>query len=285
MSEMMYNMCVGAVDPWSSVRQVTNPIYQTEPEPLPVAATNGRREEEVVVAPRPTNSFTNMEYVLQQPEDLPPPLPPKQKLAKHQPLKRSKALHLDNLVAASPDLPQTKPKQQGSQDSDTSGSRGDPESECTPPALPVRTSSGSRTATEEELAASVPEEPSSSQELGTPDSQSSLPESPLMSSSHSGDEDSDSSQESSSNNASSPPPLAKPPTTRLPSLPERTRFQHAEVDEPMPSHWEARIDSHGRVFFIDHLNRTTSWARPSQVQQPSNEIQRQQLDRRSVYCH
>uniref|UniRef100_A0A8C4DXY5 HECT-type E3 ubiquitin transferase n=1 Tax=Dicentrarchus labrax TaxID=13489 RepID=A0A8C4DXY5_DICLA len=27
--------------------------------------------------------------------------------------------------------------------------------------------------------------------------------------------------------------------------------------------WEARIDSHGRVFYVDHVNRTTTWQRPS----------------------
>ena len=29
--------------------------------------------------------------------------------------------------------------------------------------------------------------------------------------------------------------------------------------------WEARIDSHGRVFYVDHVNRTTMWQRPSQT--------------------
>ena len=57
--------------------------------------------------------------------------------------------------------------------------------------------------------------------------------------------------------------------TRLPSistLPLRTaRFQRIELpaqEEPLPAGWEARIDSHGRVFFIDHRTRTTSWQRP-----------------------
>ncbi|XP_035981079.1 E3 ubiquitin-protein ligase HECW1 isoform X3 [Fundulus heteroclitus] len=27
--------------------------------------------------------------------------------------------------------------------------------------------------------------------------------------------------------------------------------------------WEARVDSHGRVFYVDHVNRTTTWQRPS----------------------
>ncbi|XP_076361477.1 E3 ubiquitin-protein ligase HECW2-like isoform X1 [Tachypleus tridentatus] len=75
------------------------------------------------------------------------------------------------------------------------------------------------------------------------------------------------------------------PSTRLPSIPERTiRFQRVELEEPLPQNWEARIDTHGRIFYIDHLNRTTTWNRPTGSQQPSvgatNELQRQQLDRR-----
>lgn len=37
-------------------------------------------------------------------------------------------------------------------------------------------------------------------------------------------------------------------TTRLPSIPERTiRYQRVQLEEPLPPHWEARIDSHGRI--------------------------------------
>uniref|UniRef100_A0A671M5H6 HECT-type E3 ubiquitin transferase n=1 Tax=Sinocyclocheilus anshuiensis TaxID=1608454 RepID=A0A671M5H6_9TELE len=52
--------------------------------------------------------------------------------------------------------------------------------------------------------------------------------------------------------------------------------------------WEARIDSHGRIFYVDHVNRTTTWQRPTappapQVLQRSNSIQQmEQLNRRSV---
>ncbi|XP_042900847.1 E3 ubiquitin-protein ligase HECW2 isoform X2 [Parasteatoda tepidariorum] len=77
------------------------------------------------------------------------------------------------------------------------------------------------------------------------------------------------------------------PTTRLPSIPERTiRYQRVDLEEPLPPHWEARVDSHGRIFYIDHLNRTTTWAKPttSTSQQltlgTASELQRQQLDRR-----
>ncbi|KAB7502377.1 E3 ubiquitin-protein ligase HECW2 [Armadillidium nasatum] len=73
-------------------------------------------------------------------------------------------------------------------------------------------------------------------------------------------------------------------TTRLPSIPERTiKFQRVEIQPD----WEARIDSHGRIFYIDHVNRTTTWQRPSgnrsaqsQRTQSSDKLQRQQLDRR-----
>ncbi|XP_066942089.1 uncharacterized protein [Macrobrachium rosenbergii] len=80
-------------------------------------------------------------------------------------------------------------------------------------------------------------------------------------------------------------------TMRLPSIPERTvKFQRVEIqpgEEPLPINWEARIDSHGRIFYIDHVNRTTTWQRPSssdttqtQRAQSTDQLQRQQLDRR-----
>ncbi|CAI5674022.1 E3 ubiquitin-protein ligase HECW1 isoform X6 [Oreochromis niloticus] len=51
--------------------------------------------------------------------------------------------------------------------------------------------------------------------------------------------------------------------------------------------WEARIDSHGRVFYVDHVNRTTTWQRPSQATKCNHGIPRsgsthqmEQLNRR-----
>uniref|UniRef100_A0AAR2K425 HECT-type E3 ubiquitin transferase n=1 Tax=Pygocentrus nattereri TaxID=42514 RepID=A0AAR2K425_PYGNA len=50
--------------------------------------------------------------------------------------------------------------------------------------------------------------------------------------------------------------------------------------------WEARIDSHGRVFYVDHINRTTTWQRPTTAATPdglrrSSSIQQmEQLNRR-----
>ncbi|XP_043268257.1 E3 ubiquitin-protein ligase HECW2 [Venturia canescens] len=52
-------------------------------------------------------------------------------------------------------------------------------------------------------------------------------------------------------------------------------------EEPLPPSWEARIDSHGRVFYIDHVNRTTTWQRPGLAPRNTGcEMRRQQLDRR-----
>uniref|UniRef100_A0A8C4H2G6 HECT-type E3 ubiquitin transferase n=1 Tax=Dicentrarchus labrax TaxID=13489 RepID=A0A8C4H2G6_DICLA len=63
-----------------------------------------------------------------------------------------------------------------------------------------------------------------------------------------------------------------------------SRYQR--VDESLPPNWEARIDSHGRIFYVDHVNRTTTWQRPTappaqQTLQRSNSIQQmEQLNRR-----
>uniref|UniRef100_A0A8C1T475 HECT-type E3 ubiquitin transferase n=1 Tax=Cyprinus carpio TaxID=7962 RepID=A0A8C1T475_CYPCA len=52
------------------------------------------------------------------------------------------------------------------------------------------------------------------------------------------------------------------------------------------SDWEARIDSHGRVFYVDHINRTTTWQRPTSAATPdglrrSGSVQQmEQLNRR-----
>ena len=45
--------------------------------------------------------------------------------------------------------------------------------------------------------------------------------------------------------------------------------------------WEARIDSHGRVFYVDHINRITTWQRPgSSTTNTGSDLRFQQLDRR-----
>ncbi|XP_075969938.1 hecw ubiquitin protein ligase isoform X2 [Anticarsia gemmatalis] len=100
------------------------------------------------------------------------------------------------------------------------------------------------------------------------------------------------------NAVASPTPLRHMAGIRLPSIPERASRQMAltgdfpanmiggiiECEEPLPAGWEARMDSHGRVFYIDHINRTTTWQRPglngSTPRSPAPEVQRRQLDRR-----
>ncbi|XP_041977807.1 uncharacterized protein LOC121732085 isoform X2 [Aricia agestis] len=100
------------------------------------------------------------------------------------------------------------------------------------------------------------------------------------------------------NAVASPTPLRHMAGIRLPSIPERASRQMAltgdfpanmiggiiECEEPLPPGWEARMDSHGRVFYIDHINRTTTWQRPaangSAPRSPAPEVQRRQLDRR-----
>ncbi|AWP20977.1 putative E3 ubiquitin-protein ligase HECW1 [Scophthalmus maximus] len=57
------------------------------------------------------------------------------------------------------------------------------------------------------------------------------------------------------------PPVGNPPVLR-PSH-DLNHFP-AATDQALPPNWEARIDSHGRVFYVDHVNRTTTWQRPSQ---------------------
>lgn len=80
-----------------------------------------------------------------------------------------------------------------------------------------------------------------------------------------------------------------PPSSPLPKLPARRRYHRVEPnpgDEPLPSGWEARVDSHHRVFYIDHVNRTTTWEKPQSGQQSIHRRptissqQRQQMDRR-----
>lgn len=71
-------------------------------------------------------------------------------------------------------------------------------------------------------------------------------------------------------------------SSRLPSIPERARRVLPDQEDPLPPAWEARMDSHGRIFYIDHTTRTTSWQRPGAAAVGILGIgqHRQQLDRR-----
>ncbi|XP_016296099.1 E3 ubiquitin-protein ligase HECW1-like [Sinocyclocheilus anshuiensis] len=73
--------------------------------------------------------------------------------------------------------------------------------------------------------------------------------------------------------------------TQLPAF-RPDPHHHPSVDEPLPPNWEARIDSHGRVFYVDHVNRTTTWQRPSHaakcsgIRRSGSTHQMEQLNRR-----
>ncbi|XP_028288742.1 E3 ubiquitin-protein ligase HECW1-like [Parambassis ranga] len=58
---------------------------------------------------------------------------------------------------------------------------------------------------------------------------------------------------------------SSPPVGHLPVLRPSHDLNHfpAATDQALPPNWEARVDSHGRVFYVDHVNRTTTWQRPS----------------------
>ncbi|XP_053715342.1 E3 ubiquitin-protein ligase HECW1 isoform X1 [Synchiropus splendidus] len=89
---------------------------------------------------------------------------------------------------------------------------------------------------------------------------------------------------SSGDNIGLSPPVGHPPVLR-PSL-DLNHFP-AATDQVLPPNWEARVDSHGRVFYVDHVNRTTTWQRPSHTGKCSHGIPRsgstqqmEQLNRR-----
>ncbi|XP_047424432.1 E3 ubiquitin-protein ligase HECW1 isoform X2 [Mugil cephalus] len=80
-----------------------------------------------------------------------------------------------------------------------------------------------------------------------------------------------------------------PPVGHLPVLRPSHDLNHfpAATDQALPPNWEARVDSHGRVFYVDHVNRTTTWQRPSHGGKCSHGIPRsgstqqmEQLNRR-----
>ena len=93
------------------------------------------------------------------------------------------------------------------------------------------------------------------------------------------------------------PPIAIP---RLPYLPERSTYPvELKNGETLPPNWEARMDTYGRIFYIDHKNHTTTWQKPEGINSPStinsntvtnndyhqssrnkHQQERQQLDRR-----
>ena len=54
--------------------------------------------------------------------------------------------------------------------------------------------------------------------------------------------------------------------------PEETEISRTEVEqvesryeEPLPPGWEKQTDPTGRVYYINHTNRTTQWERPTEL--------------------
>ncbi|XP_056599683.1 E3 ubiquitin-protein ligase HECW1 isoform X2 [Triplophysa dalaica] len=82
-----------------------------------------------------------------------------------------------------------------------------------------------------------------------------------------------------------PLPCSHPAVSQLPAL-RPDPHHYPTIDEPLPPNWEARIDSHGRVFYVDHINRSTTWQRPTTAATPdglrrSGSVQQmEQLNRR-----
>ncbi|XP_068603839.1 E3 ubiquitin-protein ligase HECW1 [Brachionichthys hirsutus] len=80
-----------------------------------------------------------------------------------------------------------------------------------------------------------------------------------------------------------------PPVGHLPVLRPSHDLNHfpAATDPALPPNWEARIDSHGRVFYVDHVTRTTTWQRPGHggkrhhgIPRSGSNQQMEQLNRR-----
>ena len=42
-----------------------------------------------------------------------------------------------------------------------------------------------------------------------------------------------------------------------------TQTTTRERPQPLPSGWERRVDDRGRVYYVDHNTRTTTWQRPT----------------------
>lgn len=57
--------------------------------------------------------------------------------------------------------------------------------------------------------------------------------------------------------------------SKLPAIPSALgdpQQQLQGINVELPPNWEARLDAHGRVFYIDHERRTTTWHRPKSHQ-------------------
>ncbi|CAF0831399.1 unnamed protein product [Brachionus calyciflorus] len=48
-----------------------------------------------------------------------------------------------------------------------------------------------------------------------------------------------------------------------PSLNNSTQQQNSSNNSPLPSGWEQRFDQNGRIYYVDHVNKITTWIRPA----------------------
>lgn len=61
---------------------------------------------------------------------------------------------------------------------------------------------------------------------------------------------------------------SRPPTRPLPPQPNRTTSMPPQTGTTdLPNGWEMRHDSSGRAYYVDHINRQTSWERPLNLPQ------------------
>jgi len=62
--------------------------------------------------------------------------------------------------------------------------------------------------------------------------------------------------------SSGPPPNNMPPPNS--SVPSNPQFNPREDQHgPLPAGWERRVDHLGRMYYVDHNSRTTTWTRPT----------------------
>ncbi|XP_064169844.1 NEDD4-like E3 ubiquitin-protein ligase WWP2 [Anguilla rostrata] len=59
-----------------------------------------------------------------------------------------------------------------------------------------------------------------------------------------------------------PPPADFNETGAAPPNPDQPNFSTDPVQESLPAGWEQRVLPHGRVYYVDHNTKTTTWERP-----------------------
>lgn len=82
---------------------------------------------------------------------------------------------------------------------------------------------------------------------------------PVRTSGPSSAPDSSPSTSSHRSSTSGPPATRQPASGATPSLPPRAPSVNAA---PLPPGWEQRVDQNGRVYYVDHVEKRTTWERP-----------------------